>query len=69
MSRKGNPGVAIRIRYGDLFDYLQNALDRRPTPSEFDEFKAWVERDVVQWLTDNAKSFIRNQAELGATLK
>lgn len=67
MSKRKNAGVAIRIRYGDLFDYLRTALDRRPTPQEFDEFKAWINRDVSQWLTDNAKSFIQDRAELPKT--
>lgn len=54
-------GAAICVSYGELFDYLENALERRPTPNEFDEFKAWVLRDLPQWLVDNTKSFLRNR--------
>lgn len=49
----------IRISAKDLREWLEGRLERKPTDDEVADFIGFIERDVPQFLTDNAKEFSR----------
>lgn len=51
----------IVITPEDLKDYLTTQLEREPTQKELEAFRDCVIRDQSQWLTDNAKWYVRNE--------
>jgi len=55
----------IVIRPSDLREYLKRLLERNPTDEELSKFREWTERDVGEWLRDNAKSWIKDQSDRG----
>lgn len=56
---------AITISRRTVKEELEHHLNqakkgRKPTEKEIQEFIEYLEVDIGQWLTDNAKSFIRD---------
>jgi len=47
----------------DIVQKLRDKLEREPNPEEVCKFKAYLDVDVAQWLTDNARCFCRDQVE------
>lgn len=51
--------MKIEIEDKEIREELAYRMGREPTEAELTEFKDYLQRDVQQWLVDNAKSFIR----------
>jgi len=51
----------VVITVTDMQEELQYRLGRKPTDKELSEFVGYIERDVGQYVTDNAKTFVREQ--------
>jgi len=50
---------AVKISEGVLKKYLEWELRRKATEKELKAFIVHVKIDIPQWLTDNAKSFLK----------
>lgn len=51
----------ITIALNDMREELEYRLGRKSTDKELSEFVGYIERDVGQYITDNAKTFVREQ--------
>jgi hypothetical protein len=54
----------IVVTKKDCRDVLKEKLERDPTRGEIESFFDWLQKDVGQWLSDNAKSWIQDKAPL-----
>jgi DNA-directed RNA polymerase specialized sigma subunit len=55
------PRLVVPIK--DIKDELEFHLERKPTKEEIKAFIGFLEVDIPQWLTDNAKNWVRRQQE------